>query len=47
VRSAAAAELRRLGSRNATRKLVMLARTDPDLEVRHAAMMASGWQGSE
>jgi HEAT repeat protein len=47
VRSAAAAELRRLGSRHATRKLMMLARTDPDVEVRQAAMMASGWRGSE
>ena len=47
VRSAAAAELRRLGSKHATRKLVMLARTDPDVEVRQAAMMASGWRGTE
>lgn len=41
VRAAAAAELRRLGSRHGARKLVMLARTDPDADVRHAAMMAS------
>jgi HEAT repeat protein len=40
VRATAAAELRRLGSRNASRKLLALARTDPDIEVRHAAVMA-------
>jgi HEAT repeat protein len=40
VRATAVAELRRLGSRNAARKLLTLARTDPDIEVRHAAMMA-------
>ena len=40
VRSAAVAELRRLGSRNAAKKLMALARTDPDAEVRHAAVMA-------
>jgi HEAT repeat protein len=40
VRSAAVAELRRLGSRNAAKKLMTLARTDPDAEVRHAAVMA-------
>jgi hypothetical protein len=32
--------LRRLGSRNAAKKLLALARTDPDIEVRHAAVMA-------
>jgi HEAT repeat protein len=46
VRAVAAGELRRLGSRTAVRKLVMLARTDPDVEVRHAAMMASADRGS-
>jgi HEAT repeat protein len=40
VRATAAAELRRLGSRSAARKLLALARTDPDVEVRHAAVMA-------
>ena len=40
VRSAAVAELRRLGSRSAAKKLMALARTDPDAEVRHAAVMA-------
>jgi len=40
VRATAAAELRRLGSRSASRKLLALARTDPDVEVRHAAVMA-------
>jgi HEAT repeat protein len=40
VRATAAAELRRLGSRNAEKKLLALARTDPDIEVRHAAMLA-------
>lgn len=44
VRAAAVAELRRLGSRTAGRKLLALARTDPDLEVRHAAMMAVSQQ---
>src|SRR4029453_13960372 len=37
---AAVAKLRRLGSRNAAKKLMTLARTDPDAEVRHAAVMA-------
>jgi len=40
VRATAVAELRRLGSRNAVKKLLTLARTDPDIEVRHAAVMA-------
>ncbi len=40
VRATAVAELRRLGSRRASRKLMMLARTDPDVEVRHAAVVA-------
>jgi HEAT repeat protein len=40
VRATAVAELRRLGSRHAAPKLLTLARTDPDIEVRHAAMMA-------
>jgi len=40
VRATAAAELRRLGSRSASRKLLALARTDPDIEVRRAAVMA-------
>jgi HEAT repeat protein len=40
VRATAVAELRRLGSRRAARKLLSLARTDPDVEVRRAAVMA-------
>src|SRR6185503_20877867 len=40
VRATAVGELRRLGSRNAVKKLLTLARTDPDIEVRHAAVMA-------
>jgi hypothetical protein len=40
VRATVVAELRRLGSRNAARKLLALARTDPDVDVRHAAVMA-------
>ena len=42
VRATAVAELRRLGSRHAMRKLMMLARADPDADVRRAATMASG-----
>src|SRR5207248_1259193 len=40
VRAAAVAELRRLGSRSAAKKLLALARTDPDHEVRQAAVIA-------
>ena len=40
VRATAVAELRRLGSRGAAKALLRLARTDPDHEVRHAAVMA-------
>jgi len=40
VRATAVGELRRLGSRHAAKKLLHLARTDPDLDVRHAAVMA-------
>lgn len=40
VRATAVAELRRLGSRAAMKTLLRLARTDPDIEVRHAAVMA-------
>src|SRR5690606_16558893 len=40
VRTAAITELRRLGSTRAGRKLFALARTDPDTEVRHAAVLA-------
>jgi len=47
VRVTAVAELRRLGSRHAARKLLMLARTDPDVEVRQAATMASGAREAE
>jgi HEAT repeat protein len=47
VRTSAVAELRRLGSRHAARKLVMLARTDPDPAVRSAATMASGGESVE
>jgi len=41
VRAAAVSELRRLGTRRAARKLVMLAQTDPDPGVRHAATVAT------
>ena len=45
VRAAAASELRHLGSRHAARKLVLLARVDPDADVRRAATMATGsWE---
>jgi HEAT repeat protein len=47
VRATAVAELRRLGSRHAARKLLALARTDPDLEVRQAAVMAVTQQGGD
>lgn len=40
VRAAAITELRRLGSRGAVRRLLGMARTDPDAEVRHAAILA-------
>jgi HEAT repeat protein len=40
VRLAAVAELTFLGSRASQRKLMNLARTDPDAEVRHAALRA-------
>jgi HEAT repeat protein len=40
VRATAVGELRRLGSRLAAKKLLHLARTDPDLDVRHAAVLA-------
>jgi HEAT repeat protein len=40
VRATAVAELRRLGNRHAARKLLTLARTDPDRDVRQAAVMA-------
>jgi HEAT repeat protein len=40
VRLTAVAELRHLGARTSQRKLMLLARTDPDGEVRHAAMRA-------
>jgi HEAT repeat protein len=40
VRLAAVAELKRLGTRSPQRKLMTLARTDPDVEVRRAAMRA-------
>jgi HEAT repeat protein len=42
VRATAVVELRRLGSRHATRKLVLLSHSDPDPAVRHAAMVAAG-----
>jgi HEAT repeat protein len=44
VRATAAAELRRLGSRRASRKLLLLAQTDPDTDVRHAAVAAISTQ---
>jgi HEAT repeat protein len=40
VRTAAITELRRLGSIRAGRKLLSLARTDPDADVRQAAVLA-------
>jgi HEAT repeat protein len=40
VRLTAVSELKHLGTRTARRKLVALARTDPDFEVRHASIMA-------
>jgi HEAT repeat protein len=40
VRLTAIAELKRLGTRTSQRRLMTLARTDPDAEVRHAAMRA-------
>jgi HEAT repeat protein len=40
VRLTAVAELKNLGSRTSQKKLMALARTDPDAEVRHAAKMA-------
>jgi len=39
--------LRRLGSRSALRKLMTLARTDPDLDVRGAAVMAVTQQAGD
>jgi len=47
VRATAAAELRRLGSRSAVRKLLLLARSDPDADVRRAAMLAIAQQRPE
>ena len=47
VRAAAVAELRRLGSREAAPKLLALARTDPDDDVRRAAMLAVTQQRPE
>jgi HEAT repeat protein len=40
VRLTAVAELKHLGTQTSQRKLMALARTDPDGEVRHAAMRA-------
>jgi HEAT repeat protein len=40
VRTAAITELRRLGSTQAARKLLAMARTDPDADVRYAAVLA-------
>jgi HEAT repeat protein len=40
VRLTAVAELKHLGTHTSQRKLMALARTDPDGEVRHAAMRA-------
>jgi HEAT repeat protein len=47
VRTTAVAELRRLGSRSAAKKLLALARTDPDVGVRHAAVLAVTQQSGE
>jgi HEAT repeat protein len=44
VRATAVAELRRRGSRHAAKKLLALARNDPDRTVRHAAMLAVAQQ---
>ena len=41
VRLTAVAELKHLGAQTSNRKLMALARTDPDGEVRHAAMRAA------
>ena len=38
VRLTVIAELKRLGTRTSQRKLMILARSDPDAEVRHAAI---------
>jgi HEAT repeat protein len=40
VRLTVIAELKHLGTRTSQKKLMALARTDPDGEVRHAAMRA-------
>jgi HEAT repeat protein len=47
VRVTAAVELRRLGSRHAARRLVQLARTDPDPAVRQAALMAASLEQAD
>jgi HEAT repeat protein len=47
VRATAVAELRRLGSRHAAKKLLTLARTDPDRAVRHAAVLAVAQQPAD
>jgi HEAT repeat protein len=47
VRTTAVAELRRLGSRSAVKKLLALARADPDVGVRHAAVLAVTQQAVE
>jgi len=47
VRATAAAELRRLGSRTAIRKLLLLAKSDPDADVRRAAKLAVAQQRPE
>jgi len=45
VRLAAIRELKQLGSRNAQRRLLTMARTDPDAAVRRAAMLAAASSG--
>ena len=47
VRLAAVAELKHLGSRTSARKLIAMARTDPDAEVRRAAMLAAAHATSD
>jgi HEAT repeat protein len=47
VRATAVIELRRLGNRSAAKKLLTLARTDPDRAVRDAAVLAVAQHGTD
>jgi HEAT repeat protein len=47
VRATAINELRRLGSRAAAKKLLTLARSDPDRDVRQAAILAAAQQRAD